>query len=316
MGLEVVKTIQVLLALYNGEKYLPGQLASLQAQDDPCFTVLMQDDGSSDGTPALLADIASQDQRFLPAADNGKHHGAIGNFMSLLGQCTADYAALCDQDDQWAAARLSRCRAVMEKAEAQFGADTPLLIHSDSRVVDSDGATLHESFFLHQGWDKTAVTLPRLLVQNNVTGCTLLMNAALRKLVVAHGDPQAMHMHDWFIALTAAAFGHILFVDEPLVNYRQHGVNVMGASRMTLGQRGVKALSQWQKGKKRIALTYAHTKAFRAAYGEDLPQEARRIIDGYLATEKMGKLRRVLTVQRKGYTMQSKVTRMGQIIFG
>lgn len=316
MGLEVVKTIQVLMACYNGEKFLPQQLASLKAQDDPCFTVLMQDDGSTDITPALLQDVARQDSRFLLAADNGKRHGAIGNFLSLLGQCEADYAALCDQDDLWAANRLSRCRAAMEAAEAQYGADTPLLVHSDSRVVDGNGNTLHESFFLHQGWDKNALTLPRLLVQNNVTGCTLLMNAALRRLVVEHGDPKTMHMHDWFIALTAAAFGHVIFVDEPLVSYRQHGVNVMGASQQNLGQRGVKALSQWEKGKKRIALTYTHTKAFRDAYGDALPQEAQRIIDGYLATEKMGKLRRVLTVQRKGYTMQSKVTRMGQIIFG
>ena len=316
MGLEVVKTIQVLMACYNGEKYLPQQLSSLLTQDDPCFSVLMQDDGSTDATPSLLSDITRQDSRFLLAADQGQHHGAIGNFLSLLGQCEADYAALCDQDDLWAADRLSRCRKAMEEAEARYGADVPLLIHSDSRVVDGDGHTLQESFFLHQGWNKNAMTLPRLLVQNNVTGCTLLMNTALRRLVVEHGDPRTMHMHDWFIALTAAAFGHVIFVDEPLISYRQHGVNVVGASQQNLGQRGVKALSQWEKGKRRIALTYTHTRAFRDACGDALPSEARRFIDDYLATEHMGKLRRVLTVQRKGYTMQSKITRLGQIIFG
>lgn len=315
MGLEMVKTIQVLMACYNGEKYLPQQLASLQNQDDVCFFVVMQDDGSTDATPALLAQ-ATTDSRFHLADDNGRHHGAIGNFLSLMQQCTADYTALCDQDDVWAADRLSRCRAAMEQAEARFGASTPLLVHSDARLVDAAGATLHESFFAHQGWDKTAVTLPRLLVQNNVTGCTLLMNAALRCLVVQHGDPGKMHMHDWFIALTAAAFGHIAIVDAPLVNYRQHGVNVMGASQQTQMQRGAKALSQWEKGKARIALTYAHTRDFRDAYGEALPQEARRMIDAYLATEKMSKLRRVLTVQKLGCTMQSRVTRIGQMIFG
>lgn len=315
MGLEMVKTIQVLMACYNGETYLPRQLASLRAQDDPCFTVLMQDDGSTDGTPALLED-ACRDSRFHLAGDSGHHHGAIGNFLSLMKQCTAPYAALCDQDDQWAPDRLSRCRTAMAEAEARWGADTPLLVHSDARLVDAEGATLCESFFAHQGWDKTALTLPRLLVQNNVTGCTLLMNAPLLRLVAAHGDPAKMHMHDWFIALTAAAFGHIVFVDAPLVNYRQHGVNVMGASRQTLAQRGAKSLAQWEKGKSRIALTYAHTRSFRDAYGDALPQEAQRIIDGYLATEELGKLRRVITVRRKGYTMQSSITRIGQILFG
>lgn len=312
----MVKSIQVLMACYNGAKYLPAQLDSLRAQDDAGFSVLLQDDGSTDATPALLQSIVQCDPRFQLAADNGKHHGAIGNFLSLLGQCSADYAALCDQDDVWAANRLSRCRAAMEEAEARYGAGTPLLIHSDSRVVNESGEPQHESFFLHQGWDKTAVTLPRLLVQNNVTGCTLLMNAPLRRLVTAHGDPHTMHMHDWFIALTAAAFGHVIFVDEPLISYRQHGVNVMGASKQNLAQRGMKALSQWEKGKKRIALTYTHTRSFRDAYGDALPPEAQRIIDGYLATQAMPKLLRVLTVQREGYTMQSNITRMGQIIFG
>lgn len=316
MGLEVVRTIQVLLACYNGARYLPQQLASLQAQEDAAFTVLMQDDGSTDETMQLLETIHQQDSRFLLAADNGRHHGAIGNFLSLMAQCTAPYAALCDQDDAWTPIRLSRCRAAMEKAEQAFGADTPLLVHSDSRLISSDGALLQESFFLHQGWDKAAVALPRLLVQNNVTGCTLLMNDALRRLVVQHGDPHTMHMHDWFIALTAAAFGHIIFVDAPLVNYRQHGVNVMGASQQTQVQRGAKALSQWEKGKARITLTYTHTQAFREAYSEALPKNALRIIDAYLATEKMPKLRRVLAVQKLGCTMQSTVTRIGQMIFG
>jgi len=311
----MVKTIQVLMACYNGEKYLPRQLASLREQDDPCFTVLMQDDGSGDATPTLL-EAACADSRFVCAADQGRHYGAIGNFLSLMRQCEAPYAALCDQDDDWTPDRLSRCRAAMEQAEARYGADTPLLVHSDARLVDAEGAPLHESFFAHQGWDKTAVTLPRLLVQNNVTGCTLMMNAALRDLVVRHGNPARMHMHDWFIALTAAAFGHIVFVDAPLVNYRQHSVNVMGASRLTLVQRAAKAVSQWEKGKARIALTYANTQSFRDAYGNVLPPETRHLIDEYLATRKMVKPRRVLAVRRLGCTMQSRITRLGQIIFG
>lgn len=314
MGLEVVKTIQVLLAGYNGEKYLPRQLASLHAQDDPAFSVLMQDDGSADSTPALLQ--AAADERFSLGAEGGKHLGAIGNFISLMGQCTADYAALCDQDDVWAADKLSRCRAAMEQAEARYGAETPLLVHSDARLVDGEGRVLSGSFFAHQGWDGNAAALSRLLVQNNVTGCTLMMNAPLRRLVVQHGDPQAMHMHDWFIALTAAAFGHIVFIPEQLVDYRQHGVNVMGASQKGLLQRGMQALGQWQKGKQRIALTYAHTRAFLNAYAADLPEASRQTVENYLATERMGKLRRVITIQKNGYAMQSTVARLGQMLLG
>ena len=316
MGLCLVKTIDVLLAVYNGERFLPPLLQSLTAQDDPSFTVLIQDDGSTDGSPALLSAMTEQDDRFRPTGENGRHLGVKGNFISLIRQARGDYTALCDQDDEWEPSRLSRCRQALEQAEARWGADTPLLVHSDCRLVDAEGHLLQESFFRHQGWDPAAVTLPRLMVQNNVTGCTLMMNAALRRLVAEHADPDSMHMHDWFIALTAAAFGHIVLLDEPLVRYRQHGVNVMGASRQTLLQRGMKALGAWQKGKERIALTYRHTRAFREAYGALLPDEAAAVIDRYLATERMGKIRRVMAVRRGGYTMQSRITRMGQLLFG
>lgn len=311
----MVKTIGVMLACYQGEHYLQEQLTSLQRQDDPNFTVLMQDDGSCDSTPALLADIAAADARFHLANEAGHHFGAVGNFLSLMAQDASDYTALCDQDDVWEVHKLSRCRAALEAAEAAYGVETPLLVHSDCRVTDADGRVLHESFFRHQGWDPTAVTLPRLLVQNNVTGCTCMMNAALRRLVVSHADAEQIHMHDWFIALTAAAFGHVIFLDDPLLRYRQHGRNVKGASQHGLTQRGVAALSAWKKGKARIALTYQQAAAFRTAYGEAMPPKARRVVDAYLATEQMNKLHRVIAVRQGGYTMQSRITRIGQMFF-
>lgn len=316
MGGVLVKEISVLLALYNGAAYLPQQLDSLQAQDDPCFRVLMQDDGSQDETADMLLRLAAADGRFLFGAQQGCGLGPIGNFWSLMVQDNAPYTALCDQDDVWHPDRLSRCRQAMTRAERQYGEDTPILVHSDCRVMSAEGRTLHESFFDHQGWDRGATGLKRLLVQNNVTGCTTLMNAALRRLALAHGDPAEMTMHDWFLALTAAAFGQVVFVDAALVDYRQHEHNVKGASRDSLAKRGVKALSAREKGQARIALTYRQAAAFRQAYGDALPPAAAKMVDGYLATEAMPKRQRVRTVQREGYTMQSLITRAGQVLFG
>lgn len=314
MGLEMVKTIQVLLACYNGEAFLPPLLSSLRQQDDVSFSVLMQDDGSTDGTFALLR--AALGDGFALGTEGGRHLGAIGNFLSLMRQSTADYAALCDQDDVWQPHKLSRCRAAMAQAEARYGADTPILVHSDARLVDGEGRLLQGSFFAHQGWDGAATGLARLLVQNNVTGCTLMMNAPLRRLVAAHAPAQGLHMHDWFIAQTAAAFGHIVFIPEPLVDYRQHTANVMGASSTSLMRRGAKALRQWQQGKQRIALTYAGARTLLEAYGTLLPPEARQVVEGYLATQRLPKLRRVAAVQKGGYTMQSTITRVGQMLLG
>ena len=311
----MVKT-SVLLTAYNGSIHLPVLLESLAAQTDRDFTVLMQDDGSTDETPSLLNDISERDSRFVFGSEQGQHLGAAGNFLSLLRQSDADYVLLCDQDDFWEPDKIAALKQAILDQEAQYGTDMPLLVHSDCSLVNESGEPLGSSFFRHQGWDPAAVTLPQLLVQNNVTGCTLIMNAALRKLVSAHAVAKDLFMHDWFIALTAASFGRITFLNRPLTRYRQHGDNTIGASTQSLLSRGVSALRNHQDAKRRILLTYTHTAVFRKLYGEDLPAEARKVVDGYLATRHMRKIPRVLAVRRMGCVMQSPVTRLGQLLFG
>ena len=306
----------VLLTTFNGERYLPLLLDSLRGQTEADFRVLIQDDGSEDGTVGLVREVCVADQRFSPGAEQGKKLGAAGNFISLIRQCGDGYVLLCDQDDIWEEDKIAKLTEAIRNLESQWGADTPLMVHSDSTLIAEDGTVLEDSFFRHQGWDPGAVTLPPLLVQNNVTGCTLIMNAALRKLVAEHARARELFMHDWFIALTAASFGKIGFVDRPLTRYRQHGGNVIGASERTLLARGFAAFGKRREAKRRILLTYTHTRVFRQGYGDLLPESARKTIDGYLATQRMRKIPRVLAVRRMGCVMQSPVTRLGQILFG
>ena len=315
MGCHLVSTA-VLLAAWNGSAYLPALLDSLCAQTDPDFTVIMQDDGSTDGTPGLLQETAGRDSRFVFGAEQGQHLGAAGNFLSLVRQAEADYILLCDQDDVWEPEKIALLKQEMLSLESRYGANTPLLVHSDCSLIDENGELIGESFFRRQGWDPAAVTLPRLLVQNNVTGCTLIMNEALRKLVASHAKAKELFMHDWFIALTAAAFGHISFVDRPLTLYRQHGDNTIGASTQPLLIRAFSALRNGKAAKRRILLTYTHTAVFKKLYGDELPAPAQKTVDDYLATRHMWKIRRVLAVRRMDCVMQSPVTRLGQILFG
>ena len=315
MGDHLVKTL-ILLAVYNGEKHLPQLLDSLKSQTDQDFTVLVQDDGSDDGTPSLLSELFRSDPRFVCGSESGCHLGAAGNFLSLIRQADADFVFLCDQDDIWFPEKISVLKHAMMEASAAYGEDVPLLVHSDCTLVDEDGVQTGDSFFRHQGWDPMAVTLPRLLVQNNVTGCTLVMNRPLCRLVAEHGRAKDLFMHDWFIALTAASFGHIVFVGQSLTAYRQHANNEIGASRFGLLARGVRALAGRKKAKRRIRLTYTHTMVFCRLYGDLLPDAAKKIASDYLATRNMMKIRRVMAVRRMGCTMQSPVTRLGQILFG
>ena len=315
MGHHLVKT-QILLTTYNGEKYLPDLLESMDQQTDPDFFLLIQDDGSTDGTMKMLRDYAGRNPRVSFGRESGQHLGPAGNFLSLIRQADADAVMLCDQDDSMHPDKVRLLKEALAEETARWGAETPLLVHSDCFITNEAGEITGDSFFAHQGWDPDAVTLPPLLVQNNVTGCTLIMNRALTALIAEYGKARDLFMHDWFIALTAAAFGRIRFVPRQLTYYRQHGDNSIGASAKGLIARGLEALSRRDEARRRIQLTYTHTQVFRRMYGSRLPGEAEKITSAYLATRSMGKLRRIWHVRRLGCTMQSPVTRLGQMLFG
>ena len=105
-------------------------------------------------------------------------------------------------------------------------------------------------------------------------------------------------------------------MSSALTRYRQHAGNAIGASAQPLLKRGLAALGKRREAKRRILLTYTHTKVFNRIYREELPAKAQGIIDAYLATQHMRKLPRILAVRRLGCVMQSPVTRLGQFLFG
>ncbi len=297
--------VTVLLAVYRGKKYLPALAASLRHQSHADLRVLWQDDGGE------AHDFG--DGRFLPGAHQGMHLGAAGNFFDLMAQDDSPYAALCDQDDVWHADRLSRCLAAMRQLEDEYGADTPLLVHSDCRLIDGAGHVTAESFFRRQHWDIHAASLPQLLVQNNATGCTMLMNAALRNLVCAHRPGGGVY-HDWWIALTAAAFGHIGMIGDALVDYRQHGSNAIGASRSGLMARCVSALHQPDKIRRRIDLTFRMAQEMLHLYSGCLPEESERVLREYESLRSAPKIIKIRRLRRGGYLMQHPLMRLAQII--
>ena len=299
--------IDVLLAAYNGEKYIRQQLDSVLNQKVSVpFRVLVSDDGSTDDTLAILKSYGEQ----LTIVKNIYEKGAKNSFLSLLKQCTGPYAALCDQDDIWEEDKLQRVYDAMVAENTV----QPCLIHTDLSVVDGGGQQIYPSFFAHQGFDSKAVTLNRLLVQNNATGCTMLLNRPLIDLVV-QAEPEKIYMHDWWIALTAAAFGKVICLKDKTVRYRQHGKNAIGASRKGLLSRALKAFSIRKKLKKRIAVTYDQTAVLLNCYGDKMTKEKNACLRFYLAIEKQNKFERIANLKRGAYTMQNPLQRAGHLWF-
>lgn len=230
----VVK-IDVLLATYNGERYLPAQLASLAAQTNESFRILARDDGSGDGTLALLRQWQERHPGRMEIVPTDSPTGsASGNFGCLMAASDADYILFADQDDIWHREKVERTVAALMAAEAGQGTrDRPVMAVCDLAGIDGDGAPLFPSFRNRQGMDMARdLRLPRLLLHNVVTGCAMGVNRAC--LTRALPIPAEAYMHDWWLALVCAALGDIHVMPEALIDYRLHSANVVGAQRPSL----------------------------------------------------------------------------------
>ncbi len=277
--------IAILLPTWNGERFLRAQIDSLLAQDYPEFIIVCRDDGSRDTSPVIIAEYAARlPQRFHVVPADGRNLGASGSFGFLLGYVLAHKAELglesawvmpSDQDDVWHPQKLRLSMTRMQALEAAHPG-LPLLVHGDLEVVDEALASIAPSFVRYQGLEPLRNSLARLLVSNTVTGCTALCNEALLRRALP--IPAAAVMHDWWLALVAGAFGRLSFIDEPLLLYRQHGANTIGAREY---QPPALFRNFWQRlwdDRHREALRglALQARAFRAAYADELSSAQRR----------------------------------------
>lgn len=220
--------IEVLLATWNGGPYLEPLLQSIRAQTLPPQRLLVRDDGSSDGTAQRLQQLALQWPDWLILLPAGKRLGSTGNFAALLAASTAPYLALADQDDLWDPRKLERNLELLLQMEASRPAPIPVLVHSDLRLIDGQGQPIAPSFLRHQRLNPSHCSSDALVLQNVVTGCSCLFNRPL--LDRALPFPTAVTQHDHWLALVASRCGLIGMCPEPLLSYRQHGRNAIGAS--------------------------------------------------------------------------------------
>ncbi|MEQ8954202.1 MAG: glycosyltransferase family 2 protein [Gammaproteobacteria bacterium] len=228
--------LAILLSTYNGETYLAEHLDSLLDQSMHEFVLVVRDDGSQDGTWEILQDYAGRyPQKINLVPGNNTNLGASNSFSVLMEYVLQHKAALglekaymmfCDQDDVWRRDKIELQWRAMQQCE-QDHAEQPVLIHSDLAVVSADGDLMAESMAHYQGLETERNRFHHVVLSNLVTGCTAFFNEALaRRASPIAGDAT---MHDWWLALVATAFGRVHYMEQSLVQYRQHGANVIGA---------------------------------------------------------------------------------------
>ena len=222
--------IEILLATYNGEKYLEEQLASIENQTYKNWRLRVHDDQSVDATWRILKDFQKKhgEEKVILKKNIPASGGSKNNFIGLIQASDADYMMCCDQDDVWHKDKIEKTYRRMRQMEKRYGKDLPLLVYTDLKVVDSDLNEIDPSFHACMNL-RTDSKLYYEMIQNQVTGCTMMLSGAFKDYMNRVKNAEYIVMHDHWLAVIALVFGKMSYLDQVTMDYRQHGDNVVGA---------------------------------------------------------------------------------------
>jgi len=260
---ETAPKVDILLSAFNGEAYLRAQLDSLLGQNWPNLAVEIRDDGSADGTAALLREYAA-DPRVT--VTEGENLGFIRSFFTLLkNSAPAEYYAFCDQDDVWLPDKLRRCVEALSAVDAQ----TPAMCFTGYELCDGE---LHILSRAAQPWN---LSFANALVDCAPLGCAAVFNRAARDQIVA-AVPEHSCGHDWWLYMVCAALGRVIPLPEPGLLYRRHGENA------SFGGRGFLRFQLWRFRKFFLGGYFGEItgqlREFESLYGPALTAEQRALL--------------------------------------
>lgn len=216
--------VDVLLATFNGEKYLEEFLDSLALQENVKINLYISDDNSSDQTLDILSKYNKQFKKLIVL--RGPENGPAENFFSLLKHGDSEYVAFADQDDIWEKDHL-------EKSVSRLNgwSDSPALTFCDVLEFYSDGTK--NRVWPNLNREPSAMQLG---VQNFARGCTIVFNKCAKNLILEK-PVSGVIMHDWWIYLIISSCGEVIYANSVEINYRVHDNNFIGVSRKTRGLR-------------------------------------------------------------------------------
>lgn len=241
LGLErsVRPRLSIAMCTFNGARFLPEQLASIEGQDRQPDELVVCDDGSTDATVSLLQAFASSATFPVRVLVNETNLGAVKNFEHAISLCAGDLIALCDQDDVWHSNKLAKSEAAL------LGSDDVGLVFSDAEVASQALDPLHYRISSPAGLDASAKRkiargrAVEVLARANVaTGATMVFRSRFRGLLLPIPS-DGERIHDGWIALLIASVARVVYLDEPLMLYRQHekqqvGLRAAGLRRLSI----------------------------------------------------------------------------------
>lgn len=222
-----MEEIDILLATYNGEKYLNEQIESILNQTYKNFRLIIYDDCSTDDTLKILEKYKQVDNRIIVYRQE-ENVGYVKNFEMLLEKVENDIYMLSDQDDVWLPNKIEESLKTLREQKAD-------LVYTDLEVVDENLNVIYPSFTKYRKtFDKAKKynDYRAVFLYNLVTGCTIISKKAFINKILPL--PKNKYMpHDFWLALNVAINGKIYFLEKPYIMYRQHGNNQIGSKKTT-----------------------------------------------------------------------------------
>ena len=284
------RTVDILVATYNGEKYIRAQLLSLLFQTHANIRVLVHDDGSTDKTCEIIREIARVDSRVVLIEDGVRCGGAGKNFMHLLKFSKAEAVMFCDQDDIWFDNKVSEMLEVLQEKDPRI----PQVVYSEAYAWYTD-----------RGIDgKAMATHPRdlrrfLFLNGAFQGCATIFNGAMRRELARWQGP--LWMHDHTLALIGLTMGEVTYMPEALMLYRRHPDSVTGGSALRSTLRT--AFVTHRQSPVVCQGAYDAVRLFLIIYGRKLSQKNRELLSEYLAMPEKSFLGRALSIVRNGFML-------------
>ena len=256
-------TVLVMMASYNGEKYIAEQIDSILAQEGVDVTLRICDDGSSDSTPAICESYAAEHGN-VHFGVNKANKGLAKNFMDMVyddSACGYDYYAFSDQDDVWLPEKLVHAVGEIE-SKAHGG---PALYYSDIENVRAD---LSGGVREYAPWGSCSHELVAALTVNWASGCTMVFNASLRSCILSYEPVAYDRIHDGWVHLVAIVSGSVVAdLGRSFIKRRLSGENQVGQRDLERTESLRSVAKRW----KRVAEKSAHCQTRVAAY----------LLDGY-----------------------------------
>ena len=301
--------ITVLMGVYNGEKYLAQQLDSILCQTYKEYDIVISDDCSTDNSRNIILQYKDKFQNKFLVLENKANIGVHNNFQQLINSADNRFYMFLDQDDIWLPEKIEVSYNKILELEKKYGDNIPLLVFSDKILIDSNENIIAESSIEYEKYNVNQLTLNKLLIQNVVSGCTVIFNNALKQLLA--DIPKEAVMYDYWAALTAAAFGKIEYINIPLMKYRQHENNVTKTESINLLY-FIKKIKR-QKFCKRYERNIKQAESFYKAYCEKLNDTQKKLLEDFISLKSASFMQRIKILHKHDLYKQHFMQKIGMV---